>query len=463
MSYTISKSRVIAEIKECLVLAIPLAGAQLAQGATTFVDTVMTGMLGSQFIAAGALGASIFHILLYMGSSIVSSVSPLAAEAYGARQIEQVSRVVRQGLLLSVILAVPITLIVWNGGTLLLLFGQEPKTVALAQMYLKAIAWGCLPGLSFAVLRSFVSALSQPRPVIAIVIGGTLLNITGNYILMFGKYGFPALGLAGIGYSSALSFWAMFAALAIYILSHPQLRNYHVFSALHKFQSKIFWELVRVGLPIGVLAIVEGGFFTCVTFLMGQLGTVTLAAHQIAFQTAILTFMIPVGLSIATTVRVGQLVGQENPKGARLAGFVGISLAGAFMAVMGILFWAFPERIVSLYIDTTNPKNATVVHLAKQLLGVAAMFQIADGIQVGAAGALRGLKDTRIPLLIGALAYWGIGLTCGYTLGLLLGFGAVGLWWGFVIGLALSATVLTWRFSTIKIQQPVLSTTLRVI
>lgn len=315
------------------------------------------------------------------------------------------------------------------------------------------IAWGYLPGLGFAVLRSFVSALSKPRPVIAIVIGGTLLDIVGNYILMFGKYGFPALGLAGIGYASALSLWAMFAALAIYILNHPQLRIYHAFSALHQFEGKVFWELMRIGVPIGVLAGVEGGFFTCVTFLMGQLGTVTLAAHQIAFQTAILTFMIPFGLSIATTVRVGQLVGQENPKGARLAGFVGIGMAAVFMAAMGILFWAFPEKIVSLYIDTTDPKNAAVVSLAKQLLGVAAMFQIADGIQVAAAGALRGLKDTRIPLLIGALAYWGIGLTCGYTLGLLLGFGGVGLWWGFVIGLALAATILTWRFSTIEIPQ----------
>ncbi|MUG96690.1 MATE family efflux transporter [Scytonema sp. UIC 10036] len=449
----ISKSRVITEIKECLILAVPLAGAQLSQGATTFVDTVMMGSLGSQIIAAGALGASIFHILMYMGSGIVSSVSPLAAEGYGAGRVELVSRVVRQGLLLSLILAVPITLLIWNGGTLLRLFGQEPKTIVLAQEYLKAIAWGYLPGLSFAVLRSFVSALSKPRPVIAIVIGGTLLNIVGNYILMFGKYGFPALGLAGIGYASALSYWAMFAALAIYILNHSQLRIYRAFSKIYQFESKVFWELVRVGLPIGVLAGVEGGFFTCVTFLMGQLGTVTLAAHQIAFQTAVLTFMIPVGLSIATTVRVGQLVGQENPTGARLAGFVGIGLGAAFMAVMGILFWVFPERIVSLYIDTTDPKNATVVGLAKQLLGVAAMFQIADGIQVAAAGALRGLKDTRIPLLIGALAYWGIGLTCGYTLGMLLGFGGIGLWWGFVIGLALAAAVLTWRFSTIEIPQ----------
>jgi MATE family multidrug resistance protein len=331
---------------------------------------------------------------------------------------------------------------------LLRLLGQEPSNIVLAEAYLRAIAWGYLPGLGFAVLRSFVSALSRPRPVIAIVIGGTVLNIAGNYVLAFGKFGFPGLGLAGLGWASALSFWGMFAALAIYILSQPQLRVYGTFANLYHFDGKVFGELLRVGVPIGVLAGVEGGFFTFVTFLMGQLGTVTLAAHQIALQTAVVTFMIPLGLSMATTVRVGQLMGQDNPTGARLAGFVGIGIAALFMAMMDLLFWTIPGTIVSLYIDTADPANLAVVNLAKTLLGVAAMFQIVDGIQVTAAGALRGLKDTRIPLLIGIVAYWGIGLPCGYTLGLVLGYDGVGLWWGFAIGLAVAAGILTWRFST---------------
>jgi MATE family multidrug resistance protein len=446
MTYALLKSRVIAEIKECLLLAVPLAGAQLSQAATTFVDTVMMGILGSQIIAAGALGAVTFHLLINVGSAIVSAVSPLAAEAYGAGRVEQVGRVVRQGLWLAVILAVPVTLLIWHSGSLLRLLGQEPGNVVLAEAYLRAIAWGYLPGLGFAVLRSFVSALSQPRPVIVVMIGGTLFNIAANYVLAFGKFGLPALGIAGLGWASALSFWGMFAALAIYILSQPQLRVYSGFANLHQFEGKGFGELLRVGVPIGVLAGVEGGFFTFVTFVMGQLGTVTLAAHQIALQTAVVTFMIPLGISMATTVRVGLLMGQDNPKGARLAGFVGIGIAGLFMTMMGIMFWSIPGTIVSLYIDTADPANAAVVSLAKALLGVAAMFQLVDGIQVTAAGALRGLKDTRVPLLIGILAYWGIGLPCGYTLGLVVGFGGVGLWWGFVIGLAVAAGVLTWRF-----------------
>jgi multidrug resistance protein, MATE family len=443
-----SNSRVITEIKECLLLAVPLAGAQLAQAATTFVDTVMMGILGSHILAAGALGAATFYFLVYVGSAIVSAVSPLAAEAYGAGQVEQVGRVVRQGLWLSVILAIPITLLIWHSGVLLRFLKQEPGNIVLAEAYLRAIAWGYFPGLGFAVLKSFVSALSRPRPVIVTMIGGTMLNVSANYVLAFGKFGFPALGLAGLGWASALSFWGMFAALALYILSQPQLRAYGAFSNLHQFQGKGFGELVRVGVPIGVLAGVEGGFFTFVTFLMGQLGTVTLAAHQIALQTAVVTFTIPLGISVAATVRVGQLMGQENPQGARLAGFVNISIAGLFMAMMGILFWTVPGTIVSLYIDTADPANAVVASLAKTLLGVAAMFQIVDGIQVTAVGALRGLKDTQVPLLIGILAYWGIGLTCGYSLGLVLKLGGVGLWWGLAIGLAVAAGILTWRFST---------------
>jgi MATE family multidrug resistance protein len=447
VTYALSKSRVIAEIKECLLLAVPLAGAQLSQAATTFVDTVMMGTLGSQIIAAGALGAATFFLLLNIGSAIVSAVSPLAAEAYGGGRVEQVGRVVRQGLWLSVILAVPVTLLIWHSGTLLGLMGQEPENIALAEGYLRAIAWGYFPGLGFAVLRSFVSALSRTRPVIVTMICGTLFNVAVNYVLAFGKFGLPALGLAGLGWASTLSLWGMFVALAIYILSQPQLRVYGAFANLHQFDGKIFWELVRVGVPIGVLAGVEGGFFAFATLLMGQLGTVTLAAHQIALQSAVVTFTISLGISMAATVRVGQLIGQENPKGARLAGFVSIGMAAVFMGIMGIVFWIVPGTIVSLYIDTADPANAAVVSLAKTLLGVAAMFQLVDGVQVTAAGALRGLKDTKIPLLIGILAYWAVGLTCGYTLGFVLGLGSVGLWWGFAIGLAVAAGVLTWRFS----------------
>ena len=447
MPSTLTRSHFVREIQALLHLAIPLAGAQLSQAATGFVDTVMMGILGQQTLAAGALGAGLFTCLLLIGTGILASVSPLVAAAFGAGKTEEVSRVVRQGLRLAAVIALPCTLLFLQGGMLMQLLGQEEPNVRLAGAYLRAIAWGIFPALSFAVLRNFVSALSRPRPVIVIMIVGTLFNVAANYVLMLGKLGFPALGIVGIGYASALSLWGMFLALTFYILWQAQLRTYGIFHHLQQFENRVFWELVQIGLPIGVLTAMEAGLFTCTTFLMGQLGTVTLAAHQIALQTAALAFMIPLGISYATTVRVGQQMGQNNLAGAKLAGYLGIGVGATFMAIMGLIFWAIPEAIVSLYLDIHDPENFAVVDLAKKLLGIAAVFQLADGIQVTAVGALRGIKDTQVPMLIGIFAYWCVGFTSGYVLGFPLRWGGVGLWWGLAIGLAIAAAILTWRFS----------------
>ncbi|WP_322697532.1 MATE family efflux transporter [Nostoc sp. DedSLP03] len=443
------------EVKKCLMLAVPLAAAQLAQSATGFVDTVMMGWLGSQTIASGGLGTVIFTFSLLIFSGIVSAVSPLAAQAYGAGNKEKVGTIVRLGLGISLVLGIPITLLLYNGGALLLLLGQDANTVALTEIYLRAIALGFIPGLGFAVLKSFLSALLQPQLIIVTVVLGTLFNITANYVLMFGKLGFPALGLAGIGWASTLSLWSMFITLAVYIYNQPRFAVYGIFrpSSQEAFpleHRRIVGEIFQVGLPIGGLIAVEGGLFTVVTLLIGQLGTNALAAHQIALQTISMSFQMAVGISLATTVRVGQLAGQNDLVGTRLAGYVGIAIAALAMGVVALAFWLVPKSIISLYIDINNQNNADVVALAVKLLAVAAIFQIVDGVQVTAAGALRGLKDTRIPMLIGFFAYWCVGLFTGYTFGISLGSGAIGLWWGLAIGLASAAIILTWRFSTRK-------------
>lgn len=440
------------EVKKCLVLGVPLAAAQLAQSATGFVDTVMMGWLGSQTIASGALGVTIFSFCLLIVTGIFSAISPLAAQAYGAGDREKVGTIVRLGLGISLVLGIPITLLLYNGGALLLLLGQDAKAVALAEIYLRAIALGFIPALGFAVLKSFLSALFQPQLIMVTVVLGTLLNITANYVLMFGKLGFPALGLAGIGWASTLSLWSMFVALIVYICNQPHFAVYGIFRPSSKKafpleHRRIIGEIFQVGLPIGGLIAVEAGLFTVVTFIIGQLGTNALAAHQIALQTISISFQLALGISLATTVRVGQLVGQNDLLATRLAGYVGIAIAGLSMGVVGITFWLVPKSIISLYIDISDPNNADVVALAVKLLGVAAIFQIVDGVQVTAGGALRGLKDTRIPMLIGIFAYWCIGLFTGYTFGISSGYGAIGLWWGLAIGLAIAAIIMTWRFS----------------
>lgn len=434
-----------AEIQACLALAIPLAGAQLAQAATAFVDTIMMGLLGSETLAAGGLGAAFFQALVIISTNLLAAVSPLAATAYGAGEHNAVSRTLGQGVWLAACLTLPVGLLLWFAGPIFGGLGQDAALVATALLYLRAIAWSVPALLGFAVLRHFVSALSDPRPVIVIMLAGTICNGLGNYALALGKLGLPALGLAGIGWASTFSLWGMFLALTLYVLIRPRYRKYRIFQTLGRFEPAVFLELVRIGLPIGVLAAVETGMFTLTAFWMGQLGTTALAAHQVALQTAAITFMVPLGISLATTVRVGLRLGQQDWQGAKMAGAVGIGLSILFMGAMGLLFWLLPERIVGLYLDTQNPANREVVELAQQLLGVAAVFQIVDGIQVSASGALRGFKDTRVPMLIGIVAYWGLGLPSGYLLGIHLGLGAVGLWWGLALGLLVAALVLPWR------------------
>lgn len=440
------RSRLLAEVKTCLMLATPLAGAQLAQAGTAFADTVMMGVLGSQTIAAGALGATLFSTLLMISTGIVSAVSPLVAQAYSAKQWVLAGQIARHGLWLSLGLSGLNVILIWQGGPILRGLGQAPNNVVMAESYLRAIVWGFLPGLAFVVLRSFVAALSRPRPILVIVILGTLINVVGNYGLSLGKWGLPRLELAGIGWASAISYWVMFLMLVGYLLVDPELRVYPVFSGFSSVKWPILRDLIQTGWPIGVLYGAEVGLFSVTTLLMGWLGTTALAAHQIALQTIALTFMVPLGISFATTIRVGHEVGLKNWSAARLAGYVGIGLASLFMAGVGLVFWLVPQSVIALYLDVQQPTNQAVVKLAATLLGVASMFQIVDGIQITAAGALRGLKDTRIPMLIGILAYWGVGLSSGYWLGIQMRWGGVGLWCGLALGLAVSACILTWRF-----------------
>ncbi|MCT7991723.1 MATE family efflux transporter [Laspinema olomoucense] len=445
--HSLSQSKVFAEVKATLYLAIPLIAAQLAQAATGFVDTVMMGLLGSETLAAGGLGAIIFFTLILICTGMVSAVGAIAATAHGAGELHRISHLTVQGLWLTVALSVPVGVVMWNLSPLLLRFGQDPTAVELAQSYLRALILGFPAALGFAVLRNILSALNYTRPIMAIVASCVPLNIGGNYVLMFGKFGLPALGLAGIGWASTLSFWVTFIAAAGFLCLSRRLKPYQIFRTSYQFDASEFWGIVKIGWPIAGLFAIETGLFAVTTFMMGTLGTVTLAAHNIALQTANITFMVPVGLSLATTVRVGQAMGRKEILSARLAGYVGIAIGVSFMSLMGLFLWTNPDKIVALYLDIQNAENQPVLESAMSLLGIAAMFQIFDGMQIIAAGALRGVKDTRIPMAIGFLGYWCIGLFSGYILGLRLNFGGTGLWLGLVLGLAFSGLLLTCRFA----------------
>jgi MATE family multidrug resistance protein len=434
------------ELRETLWLAGPVVAAQLAQISMGFVDTVMVGRLGQEALAGVALGNTTFFFGLIVCLGVIQAVGPMVAQAHGAGEREPVERSVRQGLWLGVVLAVPTVLILWNIAPVLHMAGQPASAVAAAEGYLHAILGGFLPALWFMALRSFVEGLARPLPVTVITFVGVGLNIGANYVLMFGAWGLPALGLEGTGWASTFVFWVLSGMLALFVVRIEPFASYRIFSGLRTPDLTYFRELVRIGWPIGVSSGIESGLFVLTALMVGVLGTVPLAAHQIALQCAAFTFMVPLGVGIAGSVRVGQAVGRGQPDAARRAGYASMLLAGLFMLGAAVLFWTVPHAIVRLYIDPSLPGNAGVAALAVALLGIAALFQVFDGVQVAAMGALRGLKDTRMPMLIALLTYWGIGLSTGYVLGLEWGMGAEGLWWGLVMGLAAAALLLSVRF-----------------
>ena len=434
------------ELTATLRLAGPVVAAQLGQMSMGFVDTVMVGRLGPAALAGVALGNTVFFFLLVMGTGVISAVGPMVAQAHGAGAREPIERSVRQGLWLALLLAVPAVLLLCSAAPILRALGQGAATAGRAGGYLRAIAPGFLPALWFMALRSFVEGLGRPLPVTLITLAGVGLNAAANYALMYGAFGLPALGLVGTGLASTLVFWFLFAALAVFVRGCPPFRAYRVFARLGTPDAAYFNELFRIGWPIGISSGVEAGLFTVTALLMGLLGTTALAAHQVAIQCAAFTFMVPLGVGIAGSVRVGQAAGRGDAAGARRAGYAAIALAVACMSGAAVLFWTAPEALVSLYLDVDAPANAAVVPLAAALLGIAAVFQVVDGLQVAAAGALRGLKDTRVPMLIAVASYWGVGLSAGAALGFGAGQGATGLWWGLVLGLTAAALLLTRRF-----------------
>jgi multidrug resistance protein, MATE family len=420
----------------------------------TFVDTIIVGRLGSDALAGVALGHSVFFFVLVLCMGILIAVGPMVSQAYGAGDETAIARSVRQGLWLGTLLAIPAVILLTGVAPILSALGQEEAVVRGASRYLRAIAPGFVFALWLIVLRGFMEALGRPWPVTLITFGGVLFNIVANYTLAFGHFGFPALGLVGTGIASSIAYTVMFVGLALYIVLRPDLRAYGVFSRLGSPDGEYFREIVRIGWPIGVTLGVETSLFTTTAFLMGTLGTVSLAAHQIALQCAAFTFMVPLGIGIATSVRVGQHAGRRDIPGARLAGGAGIALSVGAMSVAAVAFWTIPHLIVSLYMDPTLPENLAVAHLATSLLGIAAVFQLFDGVQVSASGALRGLKDTRVPMVIGTTAYLVIGLGTGYVAAFLIGLEAHGLWWGLVLGLLSAAVLMSWRFAALTRGRP---------
>ena len=412
----------------------------------SLVDTIMVGKLGEDQLAGMAIGSTTFFFTLMIFSGVLYAVSPLVANAIGSGDKEKVPRIVRQGFWVAAVAFLPAFIFFWNIEHLLRFVGQKVEVVQLSSQYLKAISFGMLPALMTVSLRGFLEGISSARPILLISIIGVGLNIVLNDALMFGRYGLPALGLTGTGVASSIVYTLIFLMTAAWVYFCQS--EYSVFREIHRPDREVISELFRVGFPICLTVAFEGCMFTMATYMMGMFpgDSDQLAAHQIALQSASFTFMIPLGIALATCVRVGNFAGASDRSGARRAGRVGMLTAVTAM-IPGLLIFVFLGRnLIGLYIDLSEPKHASVLQYGIVFLQIAALFQIVDGLQVSASNALRGLKQTRAAMVLTLIAYWLIGIPSCIGLGFLLGLEGRGIWYGLTIGLAAAAILLTIRF-----------------
>ena len=431
-----------------MALAAPIVATQLAQVAIVTTNVVMIGHLGPEALAAGALGANVFYVLSIFCIGVLLATSPLVAYAVGRRRrvVRDARRSVRQALWVSLLLGVPSCLIIWRAGSVLQLLGQETGTAAAAQTYARAAVWGFMPMLWFTVLRSFVSALQRPNFALHAILLGVIVNAAVGWVLVFGHFGLRSWGLAGAGAGAATANVLTFVVLFVIVVRERRLRRFAVFGRLWRPDWARFRDVLRIGIPIGTTMLLETAMFSAAIMMMGWIGTAALAAHQIAVQCAITAFMVPVGIAHAVTVRVGIAAGAGDGSGVRRAGYAGLLLGAAFMCVTAALFWGVPKELIGLFIDTSAPANAEVVALAVSFLAVAALFQVVDALQAVGQGALRGIKETRRPMLMAMFGYWVIGVPSGALLAFKTRLGGVGIWLGLALGLAVVAVLVVGRF-----------------
>ncbi|HMJ41405.1 MAG TPA: MATE family efflux transporter [Pseudolabrys sp.] len=438
-----------AEFIGTVKLALPIALTQLGQIAMMTSDLVLIGHLGDNAIAAAALGQTVLFVGFMLGMGLVSAVAPLAAQAFGAREPRMVRRALRVGLWASVMLGVPLMAFQYSGETVLIALGQNTETARLAGQYLIPLSWSMLPAWWFIALRGFMSAVNRPEPAMWITLAAIPLNALLAYALIYGDFGLPRLELWGAGIATTLVNIAMCAAGFWISYTQRPFKKFRVLNRFWRADWVLLWRLLTIGAPISAAFLLEYGLFASAAILMGWIGTSALAAHQIALQTAAILFMVPFGISMAATVRVGHAVGRNDSADTRRAGFAAIGLGATFMAVMVLMIIAFRHVIPLLFLGTQTADAGATVALAATLLAFGATFFIVDGVQTIAAGALRGLNDTRIPLLFSAVSFWPVGFTASYTLTFPAGFGAIGVWMGFTLGLTLYAVLLVWRFNAL--------------
>ncbi|HLS17066.1 MAG TPA: MATE family efflux transporter [Paenalcaligenes sp.] len=436
------------ETRASIKLGYPLILTNLAQIAILTTNTIYFGQLGKAELAAASLAASLYQVTMIFSLGLVSATVPMLANVLGQRRsnIRQVRRILRHGFLSALLIALPFWLLLWHADTLLIALGQRPETVQRALPYMHTLQWGLLPYLLYIVLRSFLAALERPLWTFLIACLGILFNAALGGALIFGALGMPAMGLIGGGISATLTSTFMFLGMALLVHKKRPFRRYHAFGNWWRFEWAMLRELWQLGVPIAITFTLETLIFYAGVIMMGLIGETALAAHAIAMQISSVTYMIPLGFSQVATIRVGLSYGRARLNDAIRAGWVAYALGVGFMGLAALMMWLFPERLAALFIRGDSEENLAVLYLAAHFLVLAAIFQIADGAQAVAAGMLRGLYDTRTPMLLALIGYWVLGVPIGAFLAFGVQLQGTGVWLGFTAGLSVVAVLLTLRW-----------------
>jgi MATE family multidrug resistance protein len=437
------------EASTTLKLAWPLILSNLTMALIGATDVLMIGWLGARELAAATLGFNLAMSCAIFCMGLVTASAPMMASEIGrmGHSVRDVRRTFRQAIWAAVTVIIPFWLLLWNTESILVYFGQQPDLARNAGLYISAYMWSILPFLCFIILRNFVSALEQPVWALIISVIAVLANALFNYALIFGKFGVPAFGVIGAGIGSVMTNILMFGGLALVVVLHKRFRRYHLFGRFWRADWQRYRALWKLGLPIAVTMGLEGSVFGIAALLMGLINAESVAAHAIALQLASLSFMVPMGLGQAATVRVGIQYGRKDHAGIARAGWVSFVLGTTFMAAMALLFVLAPDFLIAIFIDANAPGNEKVAALAVSFLAIAAIFQIVDGAQVVGAGMLRGLHDTTVPMLFALMGYWFIGIGVGAGLAFWQGWEGIGVWTGLASGLGIVAVLMLMRWT----------------
>ncbi len=433
-----------AHAKALLVLGLPLIGSHLGQTAIGITDTVMLGWYGVDELAAITLGHTYFFVFFMLGSGFAWAVMPMVAAFDAEGDETSVRRATRMALWLSAAFSLVSLPLLIFAKPILDLLGQPGQVAADAALYLRIAGWGILPALGVMVMKSYLAALGHTQPVLWIILLAAVLNALFNYMFIFGNFGAPELGLAGAAWASNFTQTVSFVAVLAYALR--KLPEHNLMQRLWRVDGQMMGRVFALGWPIGLTSLSEVGLFTATAFMMGWLGTIPLAAHGVVVQLASITFMVHMGLSNAATIRAGNAWGGKDRDRLARGAQVATAMSLAFAVLTIILFLTLPKPLISLWLDPADPAFEEVLTLGVGLLAVGALFQLVDGAQVIALGVLRGVQDTKVPMVMAAISYWVVGMPCSYVFGFVLDWEGVGVWMGLVTGLACAAGLLMWRF-----------------